>query len=569
MTEATRESELLRRAVSAIPKPLVRQLLLAFPVVLDLLVRVALDGADGAVGGGLYEEGLLLLVVGTAVAAVADRLPPWFVALVPWIDLAAVGLMQLVPGGNGLGLLAVLPAMWLAADRQVPGVTQGFLGTFVLVSLPSLGYYGLDAAWWSRALLIPTVAGMCALTVAGAGEVWAKQNRRLEEQGHRLREALDEARESRALNAAIISTVDVGLVALDADGGFRAVNPRQQQFLALAYPDGHGGWAGQAGEVYGPDRSTRLSSEELPSVRATRREQLHDQLIWVGADPVHQRALSVSAGPVVDAHGTFRGSVLSYHDVTDLMAALKVKDEFVASVSHELRTPLTSIIGFLEMVLDDQEVTPSVRAQLDVVRRNGERLLGLVGDLLLTAQAAEGRIQMTRATTDVSALVEQAVAELTPRAAAQGVTLRCDLAPDTVLFVDPLRTRQVVDNLVSNAVKYTLAGGTVDLTVTDAGSEVVLSVSDTGIGIAAEDRERLFTRFFRTSDAHDLAIQGIGLGLAICKSIVDAHGGTIELESEVGRGSTFRVRLPRTGVEPSLVTVRAAASGSSSVPSPV
>ena len=124
--------------------------------------------------------------------------------------------------------------------------------------------------------------------------------------------------------------------------------------------------------------------------------------------------------------------------------------------------------------------------------------------------------------------------------------MQCDLAPEAVLLVDPLRTRQVIDNLVCNAVKYTPAGGTVVLTVADAGSEVVLTVSDTGIGISAEDRERLFTRFFRSADAHDLAIQGIGLGLAICKSIVDAHGGSIELESEVGRGSTFRVRLPRS-----------------------
>jgi two-component system, OmpR family, phosphate regulon sensor histidine kinase PhoR len=541
MVEATQESEALRRIVSAIPRPLIRQGLLCFPVLVDLLVLSAI----GEVGGGYYRHGLLLLVVATAVAAVAGRVPVWLVAMLPWVDLAAVGLMRLVPEGNGLGLLAVLPAMWLAADQKVRGVAMGFLGSVLLVSLPSLGYYGIDPAWWSRAMLIPTVAGMCALTVAGAGEMWAKQNRRLEEQGRRLREALDEARESRALSAAIIATVDVGLVALDDDGGYRAVNPRHEQFLALAYPDGHHGRAGQTGHVFGPDRTTPLRTEELPSTRATRREQFRDQLIWVGADRAHQRALSVSAGPVIDARGGFHGSVLSYHDVTDLMAALSVKDEFVASVSHELRTPLTSILGFLEMALD-AEVSPAVREQLEVIHRNGQRLLGLVGDLLLTAQAAEGRIALTKAATDVSALAEQAVAELLPRAHARKVTVRCELAPEAVLLADPLRTRQVIDNLVCNAVKYTPAGGTVVLTVTDAGSEVVLTVSDTGIGISAEDRERLFTRFFRSADAHDLAIQGIGLGLAICKSIVDAHGGSIELESEVGRGSTFRVRLPRS-----------------------
>jgi signal transduction histidine kinase len=540
MSEATNESEQLRRAISAIPRPLIRQGLLGVPVLIDLLVLLVV----GEVGEGYYVEGLLLLVLATAVAAVAARVPPWLVALLPWVDLAAVGLMRLVPEGNGLGLLAVLPAMWLAADRQLRGVAMGFLGSLLLVSLPSLGYYGTDPAWWSRALLIPTVAGMCALTVAGAGEMWAGQNRRLEEQGRRLLEALDEARESRALSAAIISTVDVGLLALDDDGGYRAVNPRQEQFLALAYPTGHRGRAGQAGYVYGPDRVTPLRTEELPSTRAARREQFRDQLIWVGADRAQQRALSVSAGPVIDVQGAFRGSVLSYHDVTDLMAALSVKDEFVASVSHELRTPLTSILGFLELVLDDDAVTPSVREQLEVIHRNSERLLGLVGDLLLTAQAAEGRIALTKQPTDLSSLAEQAVTELLPRAVAKDVTVECDVTAGATLLVDPLRTRQVVDNLVCNAIKYTPAGGTVVLTVTDTGAEVVLTVTDTGIGISAEDRERLFTRFFRSAEAHDLAIQGIGLGLAICKSIVDAHGGTIELESEVGRGSTFRVRLP-------------------------
>ncbi|HET6561377.1 MAG TPA: PAS domain-containing sensor histidine kinase [Marmoricola sp.] len=546
MTEETRESELLRQAVSAIPKPLIRQALIGVPVLFELAVRLLLGDVSGA---GHYGEGLLLLVVATAVAAVAGRVPAWLVAALPWVDLAAVGLMRLVPDGNGLGLLAVLPTMWLAADRQLRGVAMGFLGTLVLVSLPSIGYYGMDPAWWSRALLIPTVAGMCALTVAGAGDLWARQNRRLEE--------------SRALNAAIVSTVDVGLVAVDDDGGYRAVNPRQEQFLAVAYPEGHRGLAGQTGEIYGPDRVTRLLPEELPSTRAARREHFRDQLIWVGADPAHQRALSVSAGPVIDVDGAFRGSVLSYHDVTDLMAALRVKDEFVASVSHELRTPLTSIMGFLELVLDDEVVSPSVREQLEVIHRNGERLLGLVGDLLLTAQAAEGRMPLTKQATDLSALAEQAVEQLLPRAAAKGVTVRCDLAPDAMLLVDPLRARQVVDNLVCNAVKYTPVGGTVVLTVIDLAGEVVLTVRDTGIGIAAEDRERLFTRFFRASEAHDLAIQGVGLGLAICKSIVDAHGGTIELDSEVGRGSTFRVRLPRVNVEPSLVPVSAGASGSS------
>ncbi|MDX6325622.1 MAG: hypothetical protein QOK15_1976 [Nocardioidaceae bacterium] len=547
MGEAAGEPQVVRQVVAAVRKPLIRQVLLLVPLAAELLLRFAL----GHLSWTPYAVwGLVLLLVATATAVVDARwaLPRAVGIAVLVLDLAGLGLMRLVPEGNGLGLLVVLVAMWLGADLQLRGVVITMAVTLLLVSVPSVLYFGAGPASASRALLITVVGGMCSLTVAGATQVWARQNRELEAQGRRLEEALAEVIASRALTEAIVTTVDVGLVAIDAEGQITFTNPRHAEFLRLAFPDGHHGEAGQEGAVYAADRMTRLRHGDLPTSRAQSGESFTDYVIWVGEDPATQRALSVSAGSVTDSDGELGGAVLVYTDITDLMYALKVKDDFVASVSHELRTPLTAIMGFLDLVLDeDDTVSPEVRQNLDVVKRNSERLLRLVSDLLFTAQAVEGHVSVDLQDTDLSLLVDQALADLAPRADVLGVDLRSELPTGLVIRGDPIRIRQLVDNLVSNAIKYTPAQGSVTVELTEDGPDVLLRVTDTGIGISPADQSRLFSRFFRTRDAETRAIQGIGLGLAITRSIVEAHGGTIRVESQVGSGTTFQVRLPRRG----------------------
>lgn len=550
MREATAEPDAVRRVAAAVRKPLIRQVLLLVPVAADLLVRFAV----GHLTWTPYAVcGLVLLLAATLVAVVDARRPlPQAAALaVLVLDLAGLGFMRLVPEGNGLGILAVLVAMWLGADLQLRGVLVTLATTLLVVSVPSLLYFGAGPASVSRALLVTVVGAMCSLTVAGVSEVWARQNRELAAQGRRLEEALAEVTASRALNEAIVTTVDVGLLAIDREGRVTFANPRQADFMALAFPDGHGGHAGQAGAAYAADRMTRLTVEDLPTSRAMTGESFTDYVVWVGDEPVAQRALSVSAGPIVDSAGEFGGAVLVYTDITDLMHALKVKDDFVASVSHELRTPLTAIMGYLDLVLDEEDaVGPDVRQNLQVAKRNSERLLRLVSDLLFTAQAVEGHVSVDVQETDLASLVDQALTDLGPRADEVGVDLRRRLPRRLVAQGDPVRLRQMIDNLVSNAVKYTPAEGSVTVALCEEGDHAVLRVSDTGIGISPADQSRLFSRFFRTRDAETRAIQGIGLGLAITRSIVEAHGGTIRVDSHVGSGTTFLVRLPRHGPAP-------------------
>ena len=282
----------------------------------------------------------------------------------------------------------------------------------------------------------------------------------------------------------------------------------------------------------------------MPTYRATQGEEFDDHLIWVGSDPLTRRALSVSSKVVRDDQGRLAGAALAYKDVTDFMRALQVKEEFVASVSHELRTPLTSIHGFTSLVLERDDLPDEVRHQLGVVERNVDRLDRLVSDLLQTAQVERGLVHLERERTDIAALVRQSIEEARPAIEAAELTLATRIPKHLIVTVDPQRFSQVVDNLLSNAVKYTPDGGRIEVDLSITHDRVELVVLDTGIGISMRDRTHVFSRFFRAPHAARQSIQGIGLGLSITKAIVDSHGGRIEVESEEGRGSTFRVRLP-------------------------
>jgi signal transduction histidine kinase len=256
------------------------------------------------------------------------------------------------------------------------------------------------------------------------------------------------------------------------------------------------------------------------------------------------RALSVSARSVLDAHGGFAGAALAYTDVTEFMRVLKVKDEFIASVSHELRTPLTSIVGYAQLLTDRDDLDDEVMVQLAVISRSSARLQRLVADLLHTAESDAGPMRVIRVPSDLSDIVRAGVEATQPMAETAGATLVLDAPESLPMLVDPQRIAQVVDNLVTNAIKYSPGGGRIEVSLHVDGDRVELAVADNGVGIDPADRDRLFSRFFRSRQAEEQSIQGVGLGLSITKSIVESHGGRIEVESELGRGSVFRVRLP-------------------------
>jgi signal transduction histidine kinase len=227
-----------------------------------------------------------------------------------------------------------------------------------------------------------------------------------------------------------------------------------------------------------------------------------------------------------------------------LREADRLKDEFVALISHDLRTPLTSIMGYLELVLDDDNLTGEQRGFLNVADRNADRLLRLVNDLLFVARFEAGELELRPTELDLAAVVRQSVEESGPRAAAGGVELTCEAGAVSAVQADKGRMFQLVENLVSNAIKFTPEGGEVRVSVTPVNGVVRLEVADTGIGIASGEQERLFERFFRASTASEHQIPGTGLGLYITRAIVDAHGGSIAVRSDPGEGTSFCVELP-------------------------
>jgi signal transduction histidine kinase/CHASE3 domain sensor protein len=251
-------------------------------------------------------------------------------------------------------------------------------------------------------------------------------------------------------------------------------------------------------------------------------------------------------GPVRDASGSLIGRIIVVREVTAERQAERLKDDFVATVSHELRTPLTSVRGYLELVLDGEagELNEDQERFLAVAQRNADQLLRLVGDLLFVSRVEVGQLSLERGEVDLAAVAFEAVEAARPLAEARGASLRLSVEPMPRLYGDAARLTQLLDNLVSNAVKFSGAGGRVEVRTARDNGHAVICVSDDGIGIPPHELERLFDRFFRSSNATTQAIPGTGLGLTIAKAIAEGHGGRISVESEEGVGTTFRVELP-------------------------
>jgi two-component system OmpR family sensor kinase len=235
-------------------------------------------------------------------------------------------------------------------------------------------------------------------------------------------------------------------------------------------------------------------------------------------------------------------------DIGKLVAELRqldeLKGEFVSAVSHELRTPLTSIKGYLESVLGGETgpLTELQREELEIVYRNATRLQDLTNDLLTLTRLESGRIEMELRRLDLCNLLAELREELEPAARERRLEIGVDCGPALAVDADGLRLHQALGNLVANAIKFSPEDERVELRALGRDGEVLIEVSDKGVGIPADEVPRLKERFYRASTAGDA--QGTGLGLAITEEIIDRHGGCLEVESQVGAGSTFRIRLP-------------------------
>jgi two-component system, OmpR family, phosphate regulon sensor histidine kinase PhoR len=289
----------------------------------------------------------------------------------------------------------------------------------------------------------------------------------------------------------------------------------------------------------------RLIAETLRTGKATQSE-----LILADSKTNSERDVEVSAVPVTDEADLTTGAVVLFHDITQLKQTDKVRRDFVANVSHELRTPLSIVRGYIETLLDNPKTSEKELSRiLRVMERHSKRLGLLVDDLLTLAELESRNATLQFSDIQLEELFESVLRDWGKQLAEKRLKVIVDLSPDArMIHADETRLHEVLHNLLDNAVKYSRENNEIRMQVVQHGHQLVLSVSDNGIGIGKDDLPRIFERFYRADKARSRELGGTGLGLAIVKHIAQLHGGRVEAESELGRGTTIRVVLPNSSI---------------------
>ena len=373
-----------------------------------------------------------------------------------------------------------------------------------------------------------------------------------------LNQSLEEERRTEAEIRSLVDSVIEALVLVSPDGRVVSVNRRFEDLFETPESQVKGRTVDELVPLI-----ERVFAEPDAVIRRLRTPDDPDApaaAILAQAWPA-ARQLAMFATPVrIDDRDL--GTMFGFRDVTQERELDRMKTEFVSQVSHELRTPLTAIKGFTDMMLDGDagDVNEEQAEYLGIVKSNADRLVALINDLLDVSRIESGRIQLKLEPVDVRAVLGEVLATMRPLVDGKGQTITQAIDDDLPLaYADRDRVLQVATNLVSNAHKYTQAGGAIDITAAREGDHVRVAVRDNGMGIPAEDIEKLFTRFFRVDSSLTREIGGTGLGLSIVKSIVEMQGGEVSVDSELGKGSTFAFTVP---------IVEAAAAGAAGVAEP-
>jgi len=383
----------------------------------------------------------------------------------------------------------------------------------------------------------------------------SESNRTLEA---RINDATMNLQDTLAYLASIINNMADGLLVTDVDGSVTEYNAALLKMFELEATDLQ---TKKPSDIFDPALLSLI----------TESQRNHQQVLTVEVPLSDGRIAKASATAIlkeasdeepgsVPAEADYIGTVILLQDITREKEVDQMKTDFISTVSHELRTPLTSVLGFAKVIkkklhesilplveTDDKKIQRNVRQvneNIDIIVSEGERLTALINDLLDVAKMEAGRMEWNMQPLQVNELIERAVASTSSLLEQKQLELKLALSPDLPLVeADGNRLLQVVINLLSNAVKFTDQGAVTCRTSADA-QYVTVSVVDNGIGIAEEDHPKVFEKFRQVGDTLTDKPKGTGLGLPICKQIVEHHGGSIWVESELGHGSTFSFTLP-------------------------
>ena len=383
-----------------------------------------------------------------------------------------------------------------------------------------------------------------------AGDVLEKLAVSLNETAARLDHTIRSLTDERNLSAAILGSMVEGVAVVNAEDRLVFANP---------------GFA----EILGLDVPPKPGSALVETVRQTELLEAVRQVLY-GAPTVHaeistgtlrQRFFAVTVTPV--RAGDTTGAVLVLHDITDLRRLERVRRDFIANVSHEFKTPLTAIQGFAETLLGGAIDDPqNHRRFLDIIVEHSRRLARLTDDLLMLSKIEADRLELEIRPINVEIWMESCLETARLRAVEKKIEISAAIPPNLPEVAgDRRRLAEVLQNLLDNAVQYTMPGGKITVRGEAGDNEVTLTVADTGIGIPKADQPRIFERFYRVDVARSREAGGTGLGLSIAKHLVEAHGGRIWVESEVGQGSQFHFSVPIFDLE--RAGVRSSSGGAS------
>jgi PAS domain S-box-containing protein len=351
---------------------------------------------------------------------------------------------------------------------------------------------------------------------------------------------------------AIIAHMAEGVMATAADGTVLLLNEAGGRILGVALPEEpvrpwelihHLDFRQLDGEP--------VTAEELQAVWETPRPVVGIETLFRGPDG-SERALRASIAPFPDPGGKRGGAVMIFEDISERRALEAAREEFLAEASHELRTPLTSMLAYLQLTgrrlaQEPSAVAERLREAVDGATAQAQRLRELVNDLLDASRIRQGRLELRREPVNLGALAAAVVEEFRAADPRGRYAFSLDVPAEPVIGEwDAGRLRQVFANLLSNAVKYSPRGGAIRVLVSRDENGAVVRVQDEGIGIAESELPKLFRPFGRIEQAGNRNIPGFGLGLYICRDIVERHGGEITVASTPGKGATFTVTLPHT-----------------------
>lgn len=353
-------------------------------------------------------------------------------------------------------------------------------------------------------------------------------------------ERLHALAQEQAKYHAVLASMEEGIIACDAQGRVLTINARAQAVLGL---DPHLDLRSLERRplvelVRHPAINELIEAFHAGQVTPTDRQAIHIH----GPQPA---ILEVRVAPL-PVHEQAHGLILVFRDITELRRLEHIRSEFIANISHELRTPLTAITGYLDTLLHEAPSDPALFQKfLEVAHVHAQRLNRLVSDLHRLADIESGRVQLHRRPVRLREVVQEAAAMFEQEVKKKDLLLDIRIDGEPMAMADRDRVAQILINLLDNAVKFTLAGGTVQVSASSHPDHTVcLHVTDTGPGIPAQDLPRLTERFYRVDKARSREIGGTGLGLAIVKHLVQLHNGTLQIDSQVGKGTTVTVCLP-------------------------